>query len=180
MGEGEKKILFVGSKNEARKCIDDYALSISQPSVSGRWVGGTLTNFSEIRKRVQRLNDLEEEKKKGELAKYTKKEQLLFSREVENLEKKFGGIKDMVEVPSAIFIVDIRREKTALREGKLLGLPVITFSNSNCDLSEADLSIPGNDCVRKSIDYILNRFTAAYKRGLKKAPLSEEVKRSEK
>ncbi len=175
LGKQRKTILFVGGKNEARKPIEENAKSIDQPYVAGRWVGGTITNFSQINQRVQKLDLLETQREKGNLAKYTKKERLLLDREVEELERKFGGIRDMTELPSALFIVDIRREHTAFEEARQKNIPVITLSSSNCDLSKADIAIPGNDSTRKSIDHILSRISEAYKRGLKQAPLKKDT-----
>lgn len=175
LGKKRKVILFVAGKNEARKPIKDHALSINQPYVAGRWVGGTITNFSEINKRVQKLDDLEGQKEKGVLAKYTKKERLLMDREIESLERNFGGIRNMTDLPSAFFIVDIGKEYTALEEAKQKNIPVVTLSNSNRDLSKADISIPGNDSVQKSIDYVVGRLVNAYEKGLKEAPLEKET-----
>ena len=173
LGRKGSVILFVAGKNEARKPIENNATKIDQPYVSGRWVGGTLTNFSEIGKRIKRLDDLESQREKGTLGKYTKKERLLMDREIESLKRNFGGIRKMPELPAALFIVDVGREYTALAEAKQLGIPVVTLSNSNRDLSKADISIPGNDSVQKSIDYVLSRVVEAYEKG-KKNPVSEQ------
>ncbi len=175
LGKKRKVVLFVAGKNEARKPIKENALRINQPYVAGRWVGGTITNFSEVSKRVQKLDELENQKEKGTLEKYTKKERLLMDREIENLEKKFGGIRNMTDLPSAFFIVDIGKEYTALEEARQKNIPVVTFSNSNRDFSKADISIPGNDSVQKSIEYVVSRLTDAYEKGLKEAPLEKET-----
>ncbi len=167
-------ILFVGGKNEARKPIKEHALRIGQPYVAGRWLGGTITNFSQMSKRIQRLDELEEQKKKGLLDKYTKKERLLMDREIEELKENFEGIRNMKETPNALFIVDLKKESIALKEAKHKNIPVLTVSNSNCDLTEADISIPCNDSVQKSIDYVVTRIADAYKKGLDQTPSLKE------
>ncbi len=174
LGKKRGVLLFVAGKNEARKPIKEHAVRIKQLYVAGRWVGGTITNFVEINKRIKKLDELEEQREKGALGKYTKKERLMVDREIESLEKKFGGIRKMKGLPSALFIVDIGKEYTAFEEDKQKNIPVITFSNSNCDLSKADISIPGNDSVQKSIDYVVSRVADAYERGLKEAPLEKK------
>ena len=121
-----KSILFVGGKSEARNAVKTGALSINMPYVDGRWIGGTLTNFMQIRKRVEKLERLTSEKEKGELAKYTKKERLLIDREIANLERFFTGIVSMKDLPKAIFVVDPKKEVTAVKEAKDMvdGAPV--------------------------------------------------------
>lgn len=180
MGKKRKVILFVGGKNEARKPIKEHASRIGQPYVAGRWVGGMITNFSQINKRVQRLDELEEGKEKGTLDKYTKKERLLMDREVEDLKKNFEGIRNMEGVPCALFVVDIGKEHTAIKEARHKSIPVVAVSNSNCDLSKADISIPCNDSVQKSIDYIVSRLVDAYEEGLKQAVPEKEEKEAGK
>src|ERR1043166_3613306 len=121
-----KAVLFVGGKNEAMAIVKDAAEKIGAPYCAGRWIGGTLTNFKNIRKRIERLEKLTADKESGELEKkYTKKEQLLLSREVEGLLFRFGGITKMAELPGALFVVDSRHEKTAVAEANQLGIPVI-------------------------------------------------------
>ncbi|MGM0628812.1 MAG: 30S ribosomal protein S2 [Patescibacteria group bacterium] len=176
LGRKKANVLFVGGKNEARKPVENNATRIDQPYVSGRWVGGTLTNHSQISKRVQKLDDLESDNEKGVFAKYTKKERLLLDREIETLKRTFGGIRKMNDLPSAIFIVDISKEYTALREAKQLNIPVVTLSNSNCDLSEVDVAIPGNSSVQKSIDHILSRIVEAYESGMKQFTSEDQEK----
>jgi small subunit ribosomal protein S2 len=116
-----KSILFIGGKSEARNSIKNSALSINMPYVDGRWIGGTLTNFPQIRKRVEKLERLNSEKEKGELAKYTKKERLLIDREIANLERFFSGIVSLKDLPKAVFIIDPKKEKIAVKEAKDMG-----------------------------------------------------------
>lgn len=169
-----KQILFVAGKREAIRPVRDFAEKIDQPYVAGRWIGGTLTNFEEIQKRVSRLEKLSTEKAKGLLAKYTKKERLLIDREIVKLEERFGGITNMKSRPAAIFIIDVKREENAAAEAKLEKVPVITLSNSDCDISGVQYPILGNDSSVATINYILGELASAYQAGAKrkKAPAS--------
>lgn len=155
-------ILFVGGKNEAKDIVTNFAKKVGMPYVAGRWIGGTLTNFPQIRKRVETMIDLKIQKEKGELAKYTKKERLLISRDIEKLEKMFGGIVDMSHLPKALFIVDPRYEETALREAKLLNIPVVAICGTDNDFGKIDYPIPGNDSNRKSIEFFVERIANTY------------------
>jgi small subunit ribosomal protein S2 len=157
-----KTILFVGGKSEARNAVKNGALSINMPFVDGRWIGGTLTNFIQIRKRVEKLEKLTSEKEKGELAKYTKKERLLIDREIANLERFFSGIASMKELPKAIFIVDPKKEKTAVQEADYMGIPVVAISGSDCNIKHIDYPIVGNDSSQTSIQYLTQEITKAY------------------
>lgn len=153
-----KRILFVSSKPETKRIVESAADSVNQPHMTGRWIGGTLTNFAQIQKRVSRLHDLRTQKEKGELGKYTKKEQLLISREIEALESKFGGISDMDSLPGALFVIDSRKEEIAIREAQQKGIPVIALANNDCDFSGIDYVIPGNDSSRASVEYVVGKI----------------------
>jgi small subunit ribosomal protein S2 len=163
-----KQVLFVAGKREAMRLVKNFADKIDQPYVSGRWIGGTLTNFEEIQKRVSRLEKLTMEKTKGLLAKYTKKERLLIDREIARLEERFGGIISMKSKPGAIFIVDVKREDNTLAEAKLEKIPVVTISNSDCDISGIKYPIVGNDSSVATISYILEELSSSFKEGVKK------------
>ena len=158
-------ILFVGGKNEAKGAIEKGASSINQPYVSGRWIGGTLTNFPEIKKRVAKMEDLMSQKDKGELVKYTKKERLLIDRDIAKMQKMFSGIVTMKGTPSALFVVDTRQEVTAVKEAKTLGIPVISLSGSDCNLNDSNFPIPGNDSAKASITFFVDKVVEAYKAG---------------
>lgn len=163
-----KKILFIGSKNEAKEVVEEGAISIDMPYVVGRWIGGIITNFSEIKKRIIKMEDLSSKKEKGELAKmYTKKEQLMISREINDLKKKFFGIKSMTEIPDALFVIDTKAENTAIREAKQKNIPIIGVLNSDSDLNEADYPIVANDANRASIKFFVDEIVSAYKEGVK-------------
>ncbi len=165
IGKKKGSILFVGGKNEAKGAIEKGATSINQPYVNGRWIGGTLTNFPEIKKRVAKMEDLMSQKEKGELVKYTKKERLLIDRDVAKMHKMFSGIVVMKGMPQALFIVDPRQETTAVKEAKTLNIPVISLSGSDCDLKDSTYPIPGNDSAKASIEFFVAQIVEAYKAG---------------
>jgi small subunit ribosomal protein S2 len=165
LGKKKATILFVGGKNEAKAAIEKGAESINQPYVSGRWIGGTLTNFPEIKKRVNKMEDLLSQKEKGELGKYTKKERLLIDRDIAKMHKMFSGIVVMKGVPQALFIVDTRQEDTAVKEAKTLNIPVISLSGSDCNMADSTFAIPGNDSAKASIEFFVNKIVEAYKAG---------------
>ena len=160
-----KQLLFVGGTNEAMCIVKDAALRIGAPYVTGRWIGGTLTNFKNIRKRIDRLEKLMSERDEGILEKYTKKERLLIDREIEELLARFGGLVKMAEVPAALFIVDTRREDTAVQEANQLGIPVIGLASSDCDFSLVQYPIPGNDTSVRSIRLVVDSIALAYAEG---------------
>lgn len=174
VAQSGKQVLFVGSKNEARSLVKAAAEKLGLPYVTGRWIGGSLTNFKEIRKRVDRLEKLREDKEKGNLEKYTKKERLMLSREMEKLDGMFGGIVEMRELPALLFAVDPAHEHTAVREARQLGISVIALANTDCNLGDVTHPIPANDSARKSIEAIVNAVADAYEGGKKMQPKKEE------
>jgi small subunit ribosomal protein S2 len=165
LAKNKKTILFVASKSEAMDIVKQYAESVGMPFVASRWIGGTLTNFGEIKRRVQRLGDLISKKEKGELLKYTKKERLMFDREIETLTDMFSGLKGMEKVPDAIFVVDSKKEHIAIAEAKATKVPVISLSSTDCDLSDINYPIAGNDASKASIEFFVSRIRDAYKKG---------------
>jgi len=144
-------VLFVGTKKQAQDSIVGEAERCGMFHVCNRWLGGTLTNFQTIRKSIDRLKELEEMKRDGSLNRYTKKEIMRMEKELMKLERSLGGIKDMDELPSALFIIDIRKEKIAVNEGKKLGIPIVAVVDSNGDPEHIDYIIPGNDDAIRSI-----------------------------
>ena len=166
-----KQIVFVSGKNEAMDIVKAAAEGIGQPFVAGRWIGGTLTNFKNIRKRIDRLEKLISERESGELEKYTKRERLTIDREIEELLGRFGGLVKMVDLPAALFIVDTRREDTAVKEANQLGIPVVGLSSSDCDFSLIQYPIPANDTSVRSTSLVVNSISDAYASG-KRAPAS--------
>jgi small subunit ribosomal protein S2 len=168
--KGEEGItpIFVGGKSEAREAVSRAGQSLSAPYVAGRWIGGTLTNFPEIKKRLVLLDELTEQREKGELGKYTKKERLLIDRDIEKLNKYFGGLGGMKSLPKFMIVVDPKKEYIAVAEARRMRLPVIALAGSDSNLHEVDYPIPGNDSSRQSINYIIGLLVEAYKEGKKK------------
>ncbi|MBT3282741.1 30S ribosomal protein S2 [bacterium] len=168
LGAEGKTLLFVGSKNEAKEAVKEGADSISMPHVTGRWIGGTITNFSEIKKRISKMDELSTKKDKGELAqKYTKKEQVMLDREINNLKENFFGIKDITDIPHALFIIDTKAEEIAMKEAKAKGIPVIGLLNSDSNLNDVDYPIVANDANQASIKFFIEEIIASFKEGIK-------------
>jgi len=165
----KKQILFVGGKRESQGIIKDVADRIEMPYVAGRWIGGTITNFEEIRKRVKKLQELSSQKEKGELGKYTKKERLMIDRDITKLEERFGGIVTMDRKPAAIFIIDADKESIARDEADLNKIPVISLMSSDCDMKKVKYPIPANDTSVKSIRLFAEEIADAYEEGLTQA-----------
>lgn len=138
-------VLFVGTKKTAGEAVQEEATRCSMPYVNQRWIGGTLTNFKTIRKSVERLKELERMRDEGMLAQYTKKEALRLMRELEKLERALGGIKEMNDLPDALFVIDVGYEETAVREAKKLRIPIVGVVDTNSDPEGIDHPIPGND-----------------------------------
>jgi small subunit ribosomal protein S2 len=160
-----KTILFVGTKAESRQQIIEAALSINMPYVSERWVGGSLTNFPEIKKRITKLLDLREQKEKGGLDKYTKKERLLIDREMDDMTKNFQGLTGVTKTPDALFVIDPKKEHIAVTEAHKMNLPVIALLNTDCNLKQVEHPIIGNDASILSISYFVQGVKDAYKKG---------------
>jgi small subunit ribosomal protein S2 len=169
-------VLFVSGKNESLTIVKQAAESAGLPYSAGRWIGGTLTNFKNIRKRIARLEKLTVEKESGELEKYTKKERLLIDREIEELQARFGGLVSMNDLPGALFVVDTKHEDTAVKEANQLGIPVIGLASSDCDFSLVQYPIPGNDTSIRSVRLIVERIAEAYGEG-KRAPALVQTER---
>jgi small subunit ribosomal protein S2 len=166
------KILFISGKNEAKEAITLAAESINMPYVAGRFIGGTLTNFPEIKKRVEKLESWVSQKEKGELAKYTKKERLLIDREIDRLRELFFGLSTMKTLPQAIFVIDSKKESIAVVEAQKMSIPVVALCGSDNNLNEVDYAIPGNDSSKLSIEFILGKVAESYKAGLLKKPVT--------
>src|SRR5438046_787036 len=143
-------VLFVGTKKQAQEAIAEQATRVGMPYVNQRWLGGMLTNFSTVYKRLQRLKELEAMEQGGWEGTATKKEQLMLTREKDKLERTLGGIREMGKVPSAVWIVDTKKEHIAVGEARKLGIPVIAILDTNCDPDEVDYKIPGNDDAIRS------------------------------
>src|SRR5581483_8454440 len=157
-----KTVLFVGGKAEAREAVVRTAGRLGAPYVASRWIGGTLTNLSEIKKRLARLSEIVDMRESGESAKFTKRERLLMDREATDLEAMFGGLKGMQKLPDALFVVDPKAESGAIAEARQLNIPVIALLNSDCDRSTVNYPIPGNDASIRVITYVLGEISKAY------------------
>jgi small subunit ribosomal protein S2 len=176
LGQKRKSLLFVGGKPESHRYTKNEAVRVGAPYSIGRWIGGSLTNFSEIRKRIARLDTLTTDRASGALSKYTKLERLLIDREIEKLEGMYAGLSILGDkIPDALFIVDPKREMIAVREAKAKGLPIIALANSDCDLSLIDYPIPANDAASKSIAYFVTEIANAYEEGLKTKLIVDEA-----
>ena len=147
-----KIVMFVGTKAQTKSIIEEQARRAEMNYVTERWLGGMLTNFSTIRKSIKRLNSIDKMEVDGTFEKITKKERLLLGREKDRLRKVFGGIEDMTRLPGALFIVDIKKEHIAVKEAKILGIPVIALVDTNCDPEEVDFPIPANDDSIKAVE----------------------------
>lgn len=168
LGAQGKTILFVSGKPEMATVVREAAALAGMPYVAGRWLGGTLSNFTEIKKRMNRMKELVDERESGtSVKKYTKKERLMIDREIGRLEVNFAGLVGMDRVPDALIVVDTRREDNAVKEARGLGIPVVGILNSDCDLSLVSHPIVGNDASRESVQYFLSEIVDAYNEGKK-------------
>jgi len=170
LAKARKNIIFVATKNEAREAVKEAALAVKMPYVVGGWKGGTLTNFSEMKKRIEKLRQLISDRDNGRLAKFTKKEQIVIGRDIAKLERNFGGLIEMRGIPDAIVVVDAKKEEIAVSEAKALGVKVIAITSSDADFSILDYPIPANDASRDSIAYFINQLKDAYLKNLDAEP----------
>ena len=172
-----KKILFVATKKQAQELIADEATRCGMHYINQRWLGGTLTNFTTIRKSISRLQELEKMDEENQFDHLHKKEALDLRKEIVKLNKFFGGIKTMKDLPDAMFIVDTRKEKIALAEGKKLGIKIVAMVDTNSDPDGIDFPIPANDDAMRSIKLFAHRISDVYLEGqeMKKASQKEEA-----
>ena len=160
-------LLFVGTKKQAQESIQEQATRVGMPYVNERWLGGMLTNFSTVHKRLQRLKELEQYDFEDTSASgLTKKELLMMRREKDKLAKTLGGIRDMAKTPSAIWVVDTKKEHLAIAEAQKLGIPVVAILDTNCDPDEVDYGIPGNDDAIRAVDLLTKVIADACAEGL--------------
>jgi small subunit ribosomal protein S2 len=155
------KVLFVGTKRQAQETVAAEAARANQPSVTNRWMGGTLTNFVTIQKSIERLKKLEAMFADGTINRYQKKEILSFQRELDKLNLTLGGIKDMNGLPQLVFIIDPHREEIAVKECRKLGIPIVAVTDTNCDPDVIDYVIPGNDDAIRAIKLFVNSMADA-------------------
>ena len=185
VGESGKPVLFVGTKKQAQGAIKDEALRCGMYYVNQRWLGGMLTNWKTISTRIKRLNDIKAMEEDGTFEKLSKREVLTLQRELERLEKFLGGIKDMKGMPGAIFIVDPKKEKIAVKEARTLGIPVVGIVDTNCDPDDVDYIIPANDDAIRAVKLIASSMADAIIEGKQgesfdESEPTEEVESEEK
>lgn len=160
-----KTLLLIGTKNPAKSLIKEIGEELSLPYVSERWLGGTFTNFEEMKKRINYFKELKEKSQKEEFEKYTKKEKLKMGEKLEKLEMKFGGLRNLEKLPEAIFVCDMKKDKLACKEAKRMGIKIVGIADTNVDPNMADYPIPGNDDALSSLKYILDKVKEAILQG---------------
>ena len=173
-----KILLVVGTKIQARKLVEDFGKEHTLAYVNERWLGGTISNFEIIKKRIDYFNELQRKKETGELEKYTKKERGQFDLELGRLEKKFKGIKNLEKLPDVVFVLDITKDALTIKEAKSKEITTIGICDVNSDPSSVDWAIPANDDSVSSIKYVLNKLSESVKKGeeLKETKKQEEKK----
>ncbi|MCX6755418.1 MAG: 30S ribosomal protein S2 [Candidatus Nomurabacteria bacterium] len=170
LGSKNKVVLFVGTKPEAREAIKSVAESINMPYVIERWIGGSISNFGEIKKRIAELENYKIDSEKGELNKYTKKERLVLSKKMEKLSKYYSGMIGMKKIPDALIIIDAKKEHIAATEARKSHVPVVALTNTDSNIKELTYSIIANDASRASITLFAKAFATAYKNGQMSIP----------
>jgi small subunit ribosomal protein S2 len=174
-----KKILFAGTKKQAKEIVREHAESCGMPFMVDRWMGGTMTNFQTIRKSIRRMEEIERMEKDGTLDKLKKKEKLMRLREHEKLENTLGGIRNMANLPGAIYIVDVKREDIAVSEAQKLGIPIIAMVDTNGNPNDIDYPVPANDDALSSIELVTSVITDAIQEGLHERKMKQEAKKKQ-
>ena len=170
-----KSILFVGTKKQAQESIESEAKRCGMYYVNNRWLGGTLTNFRTIQTRIKRLNDIDAMEKNGQFDILPKKEVIKLCAEREKLLKNLGGIREMKKLPGALFIVDPRKERIAVAEARILGIPIVAIVDTNCDPDEIDYVIPGNDDAIRAVKLIAGKLADAVLEGKQGEQTADEA-----
>lgn len=160
-----EKVVFVGTKKQAKDAIQEEAGRCGEYFVNQRWLGGTLTNFQTIKKTIARMKELQRMSEDGSMDKLPKKEKLLLLKELAKMEKSIGGIKTMTDLPGAVFIVDTKKEHNAIMEARKLGIPIVGIVDTNCDPDEVDYIIPGNDDAIRAVRLIVSLMADAVQEG---------------
>lgn len=167
-------VLVLGTKGQAVEIVRSEAVRIGTPFIVNRWVGGLFTNWNEVKKRIDKLLDMQRKTEAGEYKKYTKKEQVLLAREIERLERMFGGVAKMQGLPKAIFIVDPLREVTAVREAIARGIPIVAVADTNSNPQGIAHIIPANDDSLKTVEILVKAVLAGIEAGIKRRPKAEQ------
>lgn len=165
-----KTILLVGTRVQVKSLVRELAQETGVPYVTERWIGGLFTNFEMVQKRIEHLKDLERQKESEDFTKYTKKERLDITKEIEKLEKKFGGLKNLERLPDAIFVFDLDENELAVREAKQKGIQVLAIADTNCDPTAVDYAIPANDDAVSAVTYIAQKVREAILNARGKSP----------
>ncbi len=176
LGARGKTVLFVGTKPEAKATVKNIAEALNMPFVTERWIGGTLSNFGEIKKRINELENYRKESKEGGLEKYTKKERGVMAKKMEKLSVYYSGLVGLKKTPDALFIIDSRAEHIAAAEAKTMNVPVVALVNSDSNIKTINYPIIGNDAGIPSIKLFAEAIATAYKAGLASTPLKEVSK----
>ncbi|MCP6719414.1 MAG: 30S ribosomal protein S2 [Patescibacteria group bacterium] len=179
--QDDKVLLIIGTKIQVKDLVKDFAIKFNFPYVNERWLGGSFTNFKVIKNRIDHFKEIEEKKQKGELKKYTKKERSKIDQQLEKFEKKFGGIRDLDNLPDVIFVLDMKKDALAVKEAIERGVKIIGISDSNTNPTLADFPIPANDDALSSVKYILDKVSEVVKKAKtlkkkKKQTVSDEKK----
>ena len=169
-----KSILFVGTKKQAQESIEAEAKRCGMYFVNNRWLGGTLTNFRTIQTRIKKLNEIDKMEKDGQFDVLPKKEVIKLCAEREKLLKNLGGIREMKKLPGALFVVDPRKERIAVQEARILGIPIVAIVDTNCDPDEADYPIPGNDDAIRAVKLIASKMADAVLEGKQGEQMADE------
>ena len=172
--EEGKTILFVGTKKQAQECVKEAAEKSGMFYVNERWLGGTLTNFKTIRKRIERLTELEKMQEDGTFEVLPKKEVILLKKEMDKLEKNLGGIKEMTQIPDVLFVVDPKKEHIAVQEARKLNIPIVGLVDTNCNPNDVDYVIPGNDDAIRAVKLVTDVLANAVIEGKQGESLEAE------
>jgi small subunit ribosomal protein S2 len=175
LGSKNKVVLFVGTKPEAKETIKNAALSLGMPYVTERWIGGTISNFTEIKKRIAELENYRKEDKEGGLEKYTKKERVVMAKKMEKLARYYSGLVGLKKIPDALFVIDARAEHIAATEARKSDVSVIALVNSDSNIKGIDYPIIGNDAGIPSIKIFTTSISNAYKAGVMSIPAPKEA-----
>lgn len=174
-----KTLLFVGTKRQAKEIVKEAAIAANMPYLIERWIGGFLTNFPTVSRLMSRLRQLKADEQSGALAKYKKHEQMAFKEEIERLTFLVGGVEYMEKLPDALFVIDIKRERTAIKEARKMGIPVVALCDTNVNPDEVDYVIPANDDATKSVKLLIGAIADAVIQGksAQHAPAAVEPKK---
>jgi len=169
-------ILLVGTRPAAHKVILEVAEKTKMPYFTERWIGGTLTNFKVILKRIEYMEEIERAKAAGEFAKYTKKEQMEKEEEISRLNRNFNGLRNLKRLPDALLVVDITHDHTAIREARRMKIPIVALADTNSNVDLVDYPIPANDDALPAVKYMVGRIGEAIEEGMREASIKAEVK----